>query len=114
VVKGNGTLLLKIVYHDFRKRIYDGLGKLVDTLAGALAFMDRYIDRTEGRPGRKVQQPTAHRSTFILTTRDGHQVEMLPEAEERTKPAATQGPVTGDDAMILAPELARMATLMRV
>jgi hypothetical protein len=37
---GNGTLMLKIAFHDFRMRIYESLGRLVDTPAGALAFMD--------------------------------------------------------------------------
>ena len=63
IPRGNGTLLLRIVYHDFRKRIYDSLGKLVDKPEGALAFMDRYIDRTEGRPGRKGQPLTPHVSS---------------------------------------------------
>jgi hypothetical protein len=55
IPRGNGTLLLKIVYHDFRKRIYDSPGKLVGTRAGALAFMDRCIDRRQGRPSRVGQ-----------------------------------------------------------
>jgi DNA-directed RNA polymerase beta' subunit len=60
--------------HDFRKRIYDSLGKLVDTPTGALAFMDRYLDRTEGRPGRKGQPLMPHRSKFVLTTKDGQEI----------------------------------------
>ena len=80
----NGTLLLRIVYHDFRKRIYDSLGKLVDKPEGALAFMDRYIDRTEGRPGRKGQPLTPHVSKFVLTTKDGQEVAPRMRRRSRT------------------------------
>ena len=64
---------------DSRKRIYDSLCKLVDTPAGALAFMDRaaITARGGGTGGRAIHSDR-------------------------------------EDSMILALELARMATLMRV
>ena len=77
--RGNGTLMLKIAFHDYRKRIYDSIGRLVDTPAGALAFMDCYIDRTEGRPTKKVETTVRPPATFVLTQRDGTVVPALPE-----------------------------------
>ena len=59
-----------------RKEIYEALCRIASTDEGVLPFIDRYLDRTEGRSGRKVQQPAAHWSTFILTTRDAQQAEM--------------------------------------
>ena len=113
IPRGNGTLLLRIVYHDFRRRIYESHGKLVDKPEGALAFMDRYIDRTEGRPGRKGQPLTPHVSKFVLTTQDGQEVEMLPSrSAEQAKAAAAATRITGDDAMILG--LERATSLLRV
>ena len=60
-------------------------------------------DRIEGTPSRKSQAPAAHRSKFVLTTKDGQEVDMLPSrTEERAKGAAAAAtPITGDDAMIL-------------
>jgi len=48
-----------------RKEIYEALCRIASTDEGVLPFIDRYLDRTEGRSGRKVQQPAAHWSTFI-------------------------------------------------
>lgn len=79
---------------DSRKRIYDSLCKLVDTRAGALAFMDRYIDRTEGRPGPKGQPLTPHRSKFVFTTKDGQEIEMLPSRPEEAARAAAPSTLT--------------------
>jgi len=70
--RGNGTLMLKIAFHDYRKRIYESLGRLVDTPAGALAFMDCYIDRTEGRPTKKIEKTERRESKFVFTTKDGN------------------------------------------
>jgi len=76
--------------------------------------MDRYLDRTEGRPGRKGQPLMPHRSKFVLTTKDGQEIEMLPSRTEvRAKAAsAAATPITGDDAMILG--LKRATMLVRV
>ena len=43
-----------------RKEIYEALCRIASTDEGVLPFIDRYLDRTEGRSGRKVQQPAAH------------------------------------------------------
>ena len=32
--RGNGTLMLKIAFHDYRKRIYESLGRLVVAILG--------------------------------------------------------------------------------
>jgi len=82
-----------------RKEIYEALCRIASTDEGVLPFIDRYLDRTEGRSGRKVQQPAAHWSTFIPTTRDVQQAEM--NSTRTPTPAAVAPVVAGDDALIL-------------
>ena len=82
-----------------RKEIHEALCRIASTDEGVLPFIDRYLDRTEGRSGRKVQQPAAHWSTFILTTRDAQQAEM--NSTQTPTPAAVAPVVAGDDALIL-------------
>ena len=75
--------------------------------------MDRYIDRTEGRPGRKGQPLTPHHSKFVFTTKDEQEIEMLPSRpEEAARSAAVTTSPVGGDAMILG--LERATALMRV
>jgi hypothetical protein len=102
IPRGNGTLLLKIVYHDFRKRIYDSPGKLVGTPAGALAFMDRCIDRRQGRPSRVGQAQPGPAPKFVLMTRDGQEMELPPKpASSPGGPTEAAVVVSAEDALIL-------------
>ena len=101
--RGNGTLMLRIAYHDFRKRIYDSIGKLVGTPAGALAFMDCYIDRTEGRPTKKIEKTVRRESKFVFTTRDGVETPALP-APQKVGGGATAA-ASAEDLVILNPAL---------
>ena len=79
IPRGNGTLMLRCVFHDVREKLYRNLCRLVDTPKGALAFMQEYIDRTEGRPSKKVETHSDHRSAiFVFTTADGRQVPATP------------------------------------
>jgi len=102
--RGNGTLMLKIAFHDYRKRIYDSIGRLVDTPAGALAFMDCYIDRTEG-PTKKIETTVRPPATFVLTQRDGTVVPALPE---KAGGGATLAAASAEDAMILGLQPVRL------
>ena len=95
--------MLRIIYNDKRQKLYDQICALVDeSPRSAFLFHQAYMDRTEGRPGRKGNPLTPPRSAFVLTTKDGQEIEMLPwRNDERVKAAAV--PVTGEDAMILGP-----------
>ena len=102
IPRGNGTLRLRIVFHDFRERIYNSLGKLVDKPKGALAFMDRCIDRTDGRPGRKEQPVARHQTKFVLTTKDGQETELFtPETQRAAAAPAGPKPMPAEDAIIM-------------
>jgi hypothetical protein len=103
--RGNGTLMLKIAFHDNRKRIYDSLGRLVGTPAGALAFMDRYIDRTEGRPTKKVEKTVHCSATFVFTNPDGT---LRPALPETVGGGATPGAASAEDLVILGLEPLRI------
>ena len=75
--------------------------------------MSFYLDRTEGRAGRKSQPLTPHRSKFVFTTKDGQEIEMLPsQPEEGARAAAVTTSRVGEDAMI--PGLERATALVRV
>ena len=68
---------------------------------GAFRFLTEFIDRTEGRPGRKGNALTPHVSRFILTTRDGQETELFtPKTQSAAAPAAEK-PIPAEDAMIL-------------
>ena len=100
--RGNGTLMLKVAFHDFRKRIYDSLGRLVDRPAGALAFVDRYIDRTEGRPTKKVETTVRPPANFYLTPRD---VTVVPALPEKVGGGVTPAAASAEDAIVLGLDL---------
>jgi hypothetical protein len=103
--RGNGTLMLKIAFHDYRERIYKSLGKLVDKPTGALLFLRDYIDRTEGRPTKKVEK-TVHRSaTFVFTDRDGTEHSALPETVGGD---VTPAAASAEDEMILGLQPVRL------
>jgi len=87
--RGNGTLMLRIVFHDIRDKLYARLMESGDTHARASAFMKEYIDRTEGTPVRHVERTTQRETTFLLTTKDGI-VPALPEKVGGATPAAPE------------------------
>jgi hypothetical protein len=111
--RGNGTLLLRVVYHDARERFYNSLIKLADDPKTALAFMQEYIDRTEGKPGKQAAASTPMAPTFVLQMRDGTEVPMLPagrvDVGQGSTPAGAAAPAgrSGLDAFILGSEAAR-------
>jgi hypothetical protein len=79
--RGNGTLMLRIGYHDFRDKIYDSIERLVGTPMGALLFMREFIDRTEGRSVKKIEKTTSRESNFYLMTRDNQKQPMFPDRQ---------------------------------
>jgi hypothetical protein len=84
-------------------RIYENIGRLVDTPAGA--FMECYIDRTEGRPTKKIEKTVQHESKFYLTMPDGTVVPALPE---KVGAGATAAAASAEDALILQLEPVRL------
>jgi hypothetical protein len=102
--RGNGTLMLRLIFHDKRDRLYDNVSRMVETPAGAFAFLQEYIDRTEGRPVKKVERRSEHTSRFVFTTRDGQEVPALPaprlNAGTEATPAAPSR-ASREDAVIL-------------
>jgi len=105
--RGNGTLMLKIAFHDYRDRIYRSVGKLVDTPRGALLFLQEYIDRTEGRPTKKIEKTVRRAATFVFTTKDGAEVPALP-APQKVGGGATPSAVSAEDQAILGLEPLRL------
>ena len=99
--RGNGTLMLRIAFHDYREKLYKSVGKLAESPTCALAFLREYIDRTEGRPGRAGANVPVHPTKFGLQTRDGQEVEILPNRPVSSpgSPAASQ--LSAEDALIL-------------
>ena len=73
--------MLRIVFHDEREAWYRRYRRIIQ----------KGSDRA----------PTTHHSTFILTTKDGQQVELLPSREAEPAKAAAAAPITGEGAMIL-------------
>jgi hypothetical protein len=62
IPRGNGMLLLRIVFHDDREAWYRRCRRIVrkGSDRAFLALYDMYLDRTEGRPGRKGNPLTPH------------------------------------------------------
>ena len=113
--RGNKTLYFKCLYHDVREALYQRHCRIIRAGSNrdVLELSKIIADRIEGTPSRKSQAPTAHRSKFVLTTKDGQEVEMLPpRSAEQAKATARATRITGDDAMILG--LERTTTLVRV
>jgi hypothetical protein len=100
IPRGNGTLMLRAVFHDIREKLYGSLCELGDTPDGAYRFMQMYLDRTEGKPGRAGQAIPAHSATFVLMTREGQEMEMLPPTPSSPSPTAGTA-VSAEDALIL-------------
>ena len=96
--------MLRCVFHDARERIYDNLlrfatGKPRDTAA----FMDMYIDRTEGRPVKKVEaNERQFTSVFVLADKNG---QLEPASPPRQSVGAGASPAASElsavDALIL-------------
>ena len=114
--RGNMTLYFKCLYYDVREELYRRHRRIVShgSDRAVLALSELIANRIEGTPSRKSQAPAPHRSKFVLTTKDGQEVDMLPRRDAEHAVATAGAPITGEDAMILAPELTRMTTLMRV
>ena len=105
IPRGNGTLMLRCVFHDAREKLYRNLCRLVDTPKGALAFMQEYIDRTEGRPARNSGSAgdKGGSAIFVFTTPDGRQVPASPPRQlvrASASPPASSA-LSADDALIL-------------
>jgi hypothetical protein len=98
--RGNGTLMLRIAFHDFRDKIYDSIERLVGTPMGALLFMREFIDRTEGRPVKKIEKTEHRQSNFYLTTRDGQKQPLFPE-RQAVGMGSTPAAASAEDELIL-------------
>lgn len=97
--RGNALLLGKIMYHDYRKKIYDQVGKgIEESPAFAFAFWKDITDRIHGTATKKTETTTRPPATFVLTSADGSERPAFPE---RVAGAATPGEVSAEDAMIL-------------
>ena len=105
--RGNGTLMLRIVFHDIREKLYKNLCKLADTPKTALLFTQEYIDRTEGRPTKKIEKTVRRAATFVFTTKDGAEVPALP-APQKVGGGATPSAVSAEDQAILGLEPLRL------
>jgi hypothetical protein len=85
--RGNATLMLRIAFHDERVRWFRQLQRIIrkGSDAAFLKLNEVYLDRTEGRPGRKGTPVTAHRSKFVFTARDGQEVVREPRRDEAVR-----------------------------
>jgi hypothetical protein len=92
------TLMLRVVAHDKRETIYKNLCKFVDTPRGTFEFVRETIDRTEGRPTKKIEKAVQRESKFFLMMKDGTVVPALPE---KVGGGATPAAASAEDAMIL-------------
>src|SRR5207244_3059083 len=77
IPRGSGTLMLRCVFHDRGEGIYRALCRVAESDKTVLAFMQEYIDRTEGRPTKHVERRDIRPPTFVFTTKDG-EVPALP------------------------------------
>jgi hypothetical protein len=104
--RGNGLLMLKIIYHDKRKKLYDQACRLIDkSPAAAVAFLRDYIDRTEGLPTKRIERTTHREPTFLLTMPNGAVIPALPE---KVGGGATPAAASAEDAMILGLQPVRL------
>jgi hypothetical protein len=67
--------------------------------------MDRYIDRTEGRPTKKIETTVRPPANFYFTQRDGTVVPALPE---KVGGGATLATPSAEDQAILGLEPLRI------
>jgi hypothetical protein len=78
--RGNGMLMLRIIYHDKRKKLYDQACSLIDkSPRAALAFLQDYVDRTEGLPTKRIEKTIRRPATFVFSNPDGTETPALPE-----------------------------------
>jgi hypothetical protein len=95
--------MLRCVFHDRGEGIYRALCRVAENDTTVLAFMQEYIDRTEGRPVKKVEKTTMRReSNFYLTTRDGQKQPLFPE-RQAVSAGSTPATTSAEDELILGP-----------
>ena len=104
--RGNGTLMLRCVFHDIRDKIYRNLCKLGDTPRGALAFIQEYIDRTEGKPTKRVERTQRRTTRFILMTADGKEQTLQPR--QAIGSGATPATASAKDQIIADADFAKV------
>jgi hypothetical protein len=63
--------------------------------------MQMFLERTEGRPGRAGQTQPSHVSKFVMMTRDGQEMEMLPPKPSNAPGGPTAPAISSEDALIL-------------
>lgn len=95
--------MLRCVFHDRAPRIYAALCRVAEKDKTVPAFMQEYIDRTEGRPTKKIERTETRRSYFIFTTKDGEEIPALPERVPVGK-GSTPDVVTAEDRIVLGAE----------
>jgi hypothetical protein len=79
--RGSGTLMLRCVFHDRGEGIYRALCRVAENDKTVLAFIQEFIDRTEGRPVKKVEKTIQRQSNFYLMTPDGQKQPLFPERQ---------------------------------
>jgi hypothetical protein len=92
------TLYFKCLYHDQREALYRRHCGIIQTGTNreVLELSKIMADRIEGTPSRKSQAAPVHISKFVLTTKDGQEIDVIqPRAEERAK-VAPATPLTGE------------------
>jgi hypothetical protein len=95
--------MLRCLFHDRGEGIYRALCRVAENDTTVLAFMQEYIDRTEGRPVKKVEKTTMRReSNFYLTTRDGQKQPLFPE-RQAVGAGSTPATTSAEDELILGP-----------
>jgi hypothetical protein len=65
-----------------------------------LLFLQEYIDRTEGRPTKKIEKTMRRETKFVFTTKDGTEIPALP-APQKVGGGATPGAASEEDQFIL-------------
>jgi hypothetical protein len=104
--RGNGMLMLRIIYHDKRKKLYDQACSLIDkSPRAALAFLQDYVDRTEGLPTKRIEKTIRRPATFVFSNPDGTETPALPE---QVGIGATPGAASAEDQVILGLEPLRI------
>jgi hypothetical protein len=99
------TLFYKCLYSDEREALYQRHCRIIryGSDRDVLELSKILGDRIEGRPGPVGQERSAHSTTFVLMTRDGQEVELLPPtppSPSGNAPAAAAA-VSAEDALIL-------------
>ena len=98
--RGNIVLYNKIIFHDARLRMYERDMRIIDKGSDLayLALRKEITDRVHGTAGKHGEAPRQLEPTFVLTTRDGSEVPVLPK---RVGAGSTPAAASAEDAMIL-------------